>query len=106
MGGGLTLTSRVDSRCLSHFPHGPGVGLGAGLYVTPGFAVVAAWFDRSRAMALAVVSAGSGLGTLVLVPTANRLIGAYGWRTAYLVLGCVAFVVLLTASLLVERPPL
>jgi MFS family permease len=105
MGGGLMLTSRVDSLWLGYLTYGLGVGLGGGLYVTPGFAVVAAWFDRSRAMALGVASAGSGLGTLVLVPTANRLIGAYGWRTAYLVLGCVAFVVLLTASVLVERPP-
>ena len=105
MGGGLVLTSRVDTLWLGYLTYGIGVGLGGGLYVTPGFAVVGAWFDRSRAMALGVASAGSGLGTLVLVPTANRLIGAYGWRTAYLILGCVAFVVLVTASAIVERPP-
>lgn len=105
MGGGLLATSQVTSLWMGYLTYGVGVGFGAGLYITPGFAVVGAWFDRQRAVALGVASAGSGLGTLVLVPVATALIDAYGWRTTYLVLGVVATVVLLVASRLVARPP-
>ena len=105
MGIGLLLTSRVHDLWLGYLTYGIGVGLGGGLYVTPGFAVVGGWFERRRALALGIASAGSGMGTLVLVPSANLLIERYGWRTAYVVLGCVAFVVLMVASILVERPP-
>ncbi len=105
MGGGLLATSRVQSLGLGYLTYGVGVGFGAGLYVTPAFAVVGGWFVRRRAMALGIVSTGSGLGTLVLVPVASRLIGAYGWRQTYVILGILAFVVLLAASFVVERPP-
>lgn len=51
--------------------------------------VVSAWFDRARGRALAVVMAGSGLGSMVFPPVAQALISAYGWRMAYAVLGAV-----------------
>jgi MFS family permease len=105
MGGGLLATSRVHSLGLGYLTYGVGVGFGAGLYVTPAFAVVGGWFVRRRAMALGLVSTGSGLGTLVLVPVASRLIGAYGWRQTYVILGILAFVVLLGASFVVKAPP-
>ena len=87
MSAGLLLTSRVHSLWAGFLTYGIGVGIGAGLYITPLFAVVGGWFDRSRAVGLGVVSAGSGLGTLLVNPTANRLIEAHGWRTTYVVLG-------------------
>jgi MFS family permease len=105
MGAGLVLTSLVQAVWVGYLTYGLGVGLGAGLYITPSFAVVGGWFERQRALALGVASAGSGLGTLLLVPTANRLIEAFGWRGAYVTLGVLAFVVLMIASFLVERPP-
>jgi MFS family permease len=105
MGGGLALTSQVRSLWLGYVTYGLGVGLGGGLYVTPSFAVVGGWFQRDRAMALGVTSAGSGMGTLLLVPLASRLITTIGWRHAYIVLGVLAFVVLLAASFLVVSPP-
>ncbi len=55
--------------------------------------VVSAWFDRSRGRALAAVMAGSGAGSIVFPPVAQALISAYGWRTAYAILG--GFILLL-----------
>jgi len=106
MSAGLLLTSRVHSLWAGFLTYGIGVGIGAGLYITPLFAVVGGWFDRSRAVGLGVVSAGSGLGTLLVNPTANRLIEAHGWRTTYVVLALVDLVVLLVVSTIVERPPI
>ena len=81
------------------------MGVGCGLYVTPAFAVVGGWFQRSRAVALGVASAGGGLGTLLLVPAASWLIDAHGWRTTYAVMGTVDGVVLLAAAAVIARPP-
>jgi MFS transporter, OFA family, oxalate/formate antiporter len=39
------------------------------------------------ALALGIVSAGSSAGTLVLAPAAQAVIGALGWRGAYVVMG-------------------
>jgi MFS family permease len=48
---------------------------------------VSSWFTERRGLALALVMAGAGLGSIVLPPLAQGLMGAYGWRTAYFVLG-------------------
>jgi MFS family permease len=49
--------------------------------------VVSTWFDRRRGMALAVLMAGGGLGSIVLPPVAQTFIQKLGWRGAFLVLG-------------------
>lgn len=68
-------------------------------------ATVGAWFDRYRPHALGLTAAGSGLGTLVLSPSTARLIDAYGWRRADVILAGVGAVALSIAWLLVRRPP-
>lgn len=56
--------------------------------------VISAWFDRARGRALAVVMAGSGVGSAVLPPMAQYFIASFGWRRAYVLLAGIA---LLTA---------
>ncbi len=67
---------------------------------------VTTWFDRRRGMALAVVMAGSGVGSIVLPPAAQALISGWGWRAAYVALGAVVLVcgIPLTAMFVRERP--
>lgn len=48
---------------------------------------VASWFTDKRGIALALVVAGVGVGSIVLPTLAQGIIDSYGWRTAYLVLG-------------------
>lgn len=48
---------------------------------------VVSWFDRRRGTALAVVMSGGAVGAMVLPPLTERLIGAFGWRRACLILG-------------------
>ncbi len=102
--GGLLATSRVEALWLGYFTYGIGVGLGCGLFVTPLYATAGRWFVRRRALALGVVSAGNGLGTLTLVPLAERVISSDGWRTAYVTLAVIDGILLLFV-LSVVRPP-
>jgi MFS family permease len=102
---GLLLTSRVDSVVQGYATYGIGVGLGGGLVVTPMYVVAGGWFVRRRALALGVVAAGNGFGTLVLVPLAERLIDAHGWRDAYRTLAVIDAVLFAIAALVIAAPP-
>lgn len=67
---------------------------------------VSSWFSRRRGLALALVVSGTGAGAILFPPLAQSIISGYGWRTAYLALGCFIFVLGLvpTALFVRERP--
>lgn len=53
---------------------------------------VSSWFSERLGMALALVMAGTGVGAVVLPFLAQTLVGGPGWRTAYLALGALVFI--------------
>jgi MFS family permease len=55
--------------------------------------VVATWFDDRRGLALAVIFASAGVGAIVHPAVGHALIGAFGWRTTCLTLGCLVLLV-------------
>jgi len=67
---------------------------------------VSSWFTRRRGLALALVVAGTGVGSIIFPPAAQWLIDAYGWRAAFRVLGATVLIVGLPMSVffLRERP--
>jgi MFS family permease len=81
------------------------VGAAAGSFYAPLTATVTRWFTQHRNLAVALVSAGIGLGSTVIAPFARWMISAYDWRTALLTLGVIAWVVIVAAGLLVRKPP-
>ncbi len=68
---------------------------------------VATWFDRRRGIALALVMAGSGTGSMLFPPLAQTLITHFGWRAAYMLLGGLVLLlgIPLTAVFVREGPP-
>src|SRR5437763_1510907 len=46
-----------------------------------------------------------GIGTMTVSPIAGLLLGAVDWRTAMLIIGVLAWVLLIPAALLVRRAP-
>ena len=72
----------------------------------PYAAVIAEWFDRQRGLALGIGMAGVGLGVALMPQLAAGLIGAVGWRFAYVGL---AFAIVLLAYppvvLFLREPP-
>ncbi|WP_334185513.1 MFS transporter [Novosphingobium sp.] len=63
-------------------------------------------FDRRRGLALGICLSFSGIGLALVAPLATALIGAFGWRLAYVVLGAIVAVLgLFVAAFLVVDPP-
>jgi len=57
--------------------------------------VVVTWFQRHRGMALAVMIAGSSVGSVIVPFVAQRLILQSGWRATYAILGCAPLLIAL-----------
>src|SRR5229473_1980225 len=80
--------------------------LGGGLLgLGPLTATTTRWFTEHRSLAVALVSAGIGLGASTVGPLARWIITNYDWRVAMLVIGNLAWLVIIPAALLVREPP-
>ncbi len=105
LGLALVLASRMTSLPAFQLVYGVLVGLAASAFFAPMMATVTGWFDTHRSLAVSLVSAGMGVAPLTISPFAQWLITTYDWRTAMLVIGIGAWILLIPAALVVRRPP-
>src|SRR6185312_16979631 len=66
---------------------------GTGTYQLGYARIVAGWFERRLGLALSVVVAGSGLGSLFIPPLVQHSITVYGWRPTILALSLLPLLV-------------
>jgi MFS family permease len=104
-GTGLLITSQAPNLGVAILAYGLGLGLGMACFLVPMTACIGGWFVRRRAVAQGLSAAGSGLGTLLVVPFARWLIDEFGWRRAYEVLAAMCVGALLIAAAIAARPP-
>lgn len=105
LGIGLVLASRATSLLGFQLAYGLFLGAAVGAFFAPMMATASAWFDRHRALAVSLVSAGLGMAPVTVAPFAQWLLTGHDWRGAQLVIGLVALAILLPAALLLRRPP-
>jgi len=105
LGLGLVTASRAATLGQFQVFFGVIVGFAAGSFYAPMTATTIRWFTRHRSLAVALVSAGLGLGSTTMGPLARWIITNYDWRTAMLVLGDLAWLLIIPAALLVRYPP-
>ena len=105
LGLGLVLASRAASLLQFQLIYGIVVGVAAGAVFAPMIATVTGWFDRRRSLAVSLVSAGMGVAPMTVAPFAQWLIQSYDWRTSFLIIGIVSWVLLIPAALLVRAAP-
>lgn len=105
LGLGLVLASRAASLLQFQLIYGIVVGVAAGAVFAPMIATVTGWFDRRRSLAVSLVSAGMGVAPMTVAPFAQWLIQSYDWRTSFLIIGVVSWVLLVPAALLVRAAP-
>jgi len=105
LGLGLVLSSRVTEPWQFYLTFGVMVGGGVSCFYVPLTVTAIRWFEDRRGMAAAIVSAGNGFGILTLSPLCRWLIDTFDWRTAFWVLGDLAWLVVLPAGLLLRPAP-
>jgi MFS family permease len=105
LGAGLILSGRTEALWQFYVTFGVMVGFGVSCFYVPLTVTVIRWFDHRRGLAASIVSSGNGLGTLALAPLTRWLINNYDWRTAFLILGEIALVVVIPAALLLRPAP-
>ena len=66
---------------------------------------VTGWFEKHRALAVSLVSAGMGMAPMTISPFASWLIQTHDWRTAQMWIAILAWAVLVPTSLLVRPAP-
>ncbi len=103
---GFFLCSQADSLNKFFIFFGVLGGLGNGFgYATP-IPVMSKWFPDKRGLAVGLAVGGYGAGSAIFGPLANNyLIPSFGWRTTFMVLGGIFFVMTVFGAFLLKNPP-
>jgi MFS family permease len=107
IGTGLAATAGVDTLSWAYLTLCGGIGLGVACAYVPMVASVAGWYEQrpNRSSALGKTAAAVSLGTLVGAPVVAYLISSHGWRSALVISGAGAAVLLGVAAVFAYRPP-
>src|SRR5262245_11500307 len=105
LGLGLVTSSRITSLWQLYAAFGGLVGVAAGAFYAPLTTTATRWFTANRGLAVALVSAGTGLGTFVVAPLTRWLISSYDWRVAMLILGDLVWLAIIPLGLLIREAP-
>ena len=69
----------------------------------PNQTLISNWFDRKRGLAMGITLAGIGFGGFTMASLAGILIVQIGWRLAFVSLGCLVLLLVVTVVLVVVR---
>lgn len=105
MGIGHLLMSQVGALWNLYLFHGVLIGGGMSASEIPIVATVARWFVKRRGMFTGITKVGAGVGIMVIPLLSSWLITSYGWRNAYIVIGVLALVGIISMGLLFKRDP-
>ena len=105
LGLGLVLCSQVSALWQLYVTFGILVAGGVSAFYVPLTVLAIKWFGDRRGMAASVVSAGNGAGILLLSPLTRWLVNELDWRMAFLILGDLAWLVVIPMALLLRDAP-
>ncbi|HEV8309411.1 MAG TPA: MFS transporter [Methylomirabilota bacterium] len=103
---GLLWASQVQSLPWLVLAYGVVAGAGLSFLASqPNMVVVAQWFPRRRAQAIALADLGTPAGVFLLVPLTQLLVDRLGWRTSLQILAALLVVLVIPANALQRQPP-
>jgi MFS family permease len=105
LGLGLVLSSQVQTLWQLCVTFGFMVGFSVGAFYAPLTSTATKWFTARRGLAVALVSSGIGVGILAVAPLARALTSAWDWRIALLVIGDLAWLIVVPLALLIREQP-
>jgi MFS family permease len=105
LGLGYLLMSQTGSLWRFYFFYGVVVGTGMSAIDVVPLTIKTRWFARRGGLMTGIVKVGTGAGQMTIPLTASLLIAGYGWRSAYLIMGGLVFVLLIAISQVLRRDP-
>ncbi len=101
----LLLTSQANSAWQLLISYGLLLSLGTGAIYAVVNSTASRWFDKKRGFVLGITTSGGGFGAIVMAPFATYLISNFGWRTAFIVMGLIAWLVMSSMCLILKKDP-
>lgn len=103
---GLLLAAFSQNLLTLHLAYGVLIGgIGQGAFFSPLTAAVSQWFDRHRALAIAIVASGQSVGGLTLPSLMRWGADAFGWRATLVTYGLAAGLALVACAFAFRRAP-
>lgn len=103
---GLLLSSQIQNIFQLAVAYGGIAGLGITLLGLGQLSsLISRWFKRRRGMAIGIAFAGSGIGSLLIIPGIEQIISSHGWRTAYIFLAGLTFATIPLIIFLLRQNP-
>ena len=102
----LLLTSQANAAWQLFITYGLLLSLGTGPVYTVVNSTTSRWFKKKRGFAVGITSSGGGLGAIIIAPFASYLVSSFDWRTAFVVLGLISWIVMASVSLLLRKDPM
>ncbi|MEA3442284.1 MAG: MFS transporter [Chloroflexota bacterium] len=102
---GLLLTSQVSSPWQIFVTYSLLLAIGTGGIYVVSMATVNRWFAKRRGLALGIVGLASPMGMMVMNPLAAYFIASYNWKTSFLIIGLMAFFIIIPCSQLLRKSP-
>jgi MFS family permease len=103
-GTGFILMSLVHEIWQMYLIYGLAMGIGLGGIVVPIVSILAKRFIANRSIMTGICLAAYGFGQLISPFIAYQLITAYSWRTSYIILGILLFILIILPALFLKRP--
>jgi MFS family permease len=100
----LLAMSRVHGLPLFYLAHVIYGGCGFSTVYSPLVSTSSEWFPQRRGLVMGIVTAGGAVGQGLLPFFANFLISAFGWRLAFIGIGCTFAIVLALALPMLRWP--
>jgi MFS family permease len=101
---GYLLMSQIHAVWQIYLFYGVLIGAGSAIFV-PVLSTIARWFVQRRSMMSGIAFAGVGFGMLIFPPLINRFISYYDWRSSFIVLSVIIFIVSVLATLFLKSNP-
>ncbi len=105
LGLACVLASRAQTLLQFQLTYGVLLGVAVSSFFAPVMAATAASFERRRNLAVSLVSAGVGVAPMTMSPLVAWLIGHYDWRTTLLIVGVLAWVLTVPATVFIRAAP-
>ncbi|MFC1907596.1 MFS transporter [Chloroflexota bacterium] len=105
LGLGYILMSLIDTIWQLYLVYGVIISIGVSGAFIPLASTIARWFILKRGVMTGILTAGVGVGTMLLPRLASWLIEGYGWRNSYVIIGGLLLVVILLAAQFLRRDP-